>query len=275
MTSSHAHYQVIASAIDYLRTHAHEQPALADVASAVHMSEYHLQRTFSAWAGITPKRFLQHLTKEQALAALKASEDVLSVAAQVGLSGGGRLHDLMVTCEAMSPGEIKTQGEGVVIHKGYADTPLGEALFGWTKRGVCFLEFVDAAQSVEARLLALWPKAQIQDDSAGALALAQQIFSTTPTPGRLHLVLKGSNFQLKVWEALLKTAPGQLVDYGQLAALASSPNAQRAVGSALAANHIALLIPCHRVIRRDGDTGQYRWGTTRKLAAQLWEQPHS
>jgi len=265
-------YELVAQAIRYLRAHAQQQPTLAEVAAAVHLSEHHLQRVFAAWAGISPKRFLQYLSKEHALQALREAQDVLGAAQASGLSGPGRLHDLLVSCEAMSPGEIKSGGAGVALGWGEADTPFGTVLVGWTPRGICYLAFLDddAAQR-QAELRAAWPAADMQRDDDEARRLMGQVFPATPQAGRLHLLLRGTNFQLKVWEALLRLPPGRRVSYTQLAALAGQPRAQRAVGSALAANTIGYLIPCHRVIRESGDSGHYRWGDERKSAMLAWE----
>lgn len=265
-------YAVVARAIDYLRANALRQPTLAEVAAAVHLSEFHLQRVFAAWAGISPKRFLQYLTKEYARQALRTSADLLSVTEASGLSSASRLHDLMVTCEAMTPGEIKRGGAGVVLGFGRGETPFGEALVGWTARGLCYLAFVDGdSDSRMAELAGQWPAAQRERDDAQAQQWLDQVFAATPQRGTLHLVLRGTNFQLKVWEALLKVEPSRVVSYTQLAELAGAPRAQRAVGSALAANTIGYLIPCHRVIRESGDLGRYRWGSERKTAMLAWE----
>lgn len=265
-------YAVVARAIDFLRANALRQPALAEVADAVHLSEFHLQRVFAAWAGISPKRFLQYLTKEYARQALRTSADLLSVTAASGLSSAGRLHDLMVTCEAMTPGEIKRGGAGVALGFGRAATPFGEALVGWTARGLCYLAFLDDDEARRmAELAGQWPAAQRERDDAQAQQWLDQVFAATPQRGTLHLVLRGTNFQLKVWEALLKVEPSRVVSYTQLARMAGSPKAQRAVGSALAANTIGYLIPCHRVIRESGDFGPYRWGSERKAAMLAWE----
>jgi AraC family transcriptional regulator of adaptative response/methylated-DNA-[protein]-cysteine methyltransferase len=265
-------YAVVAQAIRYLRENALQQPTLAELAQAVHLSEHHLQRVFAAWAGISPKRFLQYLTKAYALQALREAQDVLSVAQASGLSGSSRLHDLMVSCEAMTPGEIKSGGAGVTLGWGQADTPFGAALAGWTERGLCYLAFLDGDAALrQQELRAAWPAAQLVRDDREAQRLMDQVFPSTPQPGRLHLLLRGTNFQIKVWEALLRLPPGRRVSYTQLAGLAGTPKAQRAVGSALAANAIAYLIPCHRVIRESGDSGQYRWGGERKAAMLAWE----
>lgn len=269
------HYRIVAQAIEFIRANAQRQPGLAKIAAEVHLSEQRLQRVFSQWAGISPKRFLQYLTKEHAKLALRQSDDLLNVALQTGLSGPGRLHDLMVTCEAMTPGEIKALGEHVEIGYGSAITPFGNTLIGWTQRGLCYLAFCDGDEAArEAELSSQWPHATLYQDDSAALGLAERIFPTQPTRGKLHLVLRGSNFQLKVWEALLNTQPSQLISYGQLASIIDAPGAARAVGSAVAANTIGYLIPCHRVIRENGESGIYRWGESRKLAMRAWEAGH-
>jgi len=272
-----AHYECIARAIEYLREQAHHQPSLAAVAAEVGLSEYHFQRLFSRWAGVSPKRFLQYLTKERARQALSRSGSLLDATFEAGLSSPGRLHDLMISCEAMTPGEVKAQGYGLTIHYGCAATPFGMALLGWTSRGVCHLDFgVSVCQQPEIALIQAWPQARFRVDDPGAEQLARQIFRTGPDEWRsptepLHLLLRGTNFQLKVWEALLRIGSGELVCYSQLAALAGSPRASRAVGTALAANRIGYLIPCHRVIREGGEIGQFRWGSERKVLMQGWE----
>ncbi len=265
-------YDAVAQAIAFIRANVARQPELAEVAAAAHLSEFHLQRVFSAWAGLSPKRFLQYLTKEHAREALRSSVGVLDAALDAGLSGPGRLHDLMVSCEALTPGEIRAQGAGVELRYGYAATPLGDALLGWTARGVCHLAFCDADRAAQLDTLQrLWPAADFLRDDAAAAALAARVFPAAPAPGKLHLLLRGTNFQIKVWEALLKIPPASLLSYGQLAAHLGMPRAARAVGSAVAANSIAYLIPCHRVIRDDGSNSNYRWGIERKLALRAWE----
>lgn len=261
------HYVVVAHAIEFLRANALRQPSLTEIADFVHLSEFHLQRVFSLWAGISPKRFLQYLTKEHAKQALRDSADVLAVSAATGLSGGGRLHDLMVACEAMTPGEIKAAGEGVAVGFGLAPTPFGGVLIGWTARGICHLEFGDSdpAAGVVA-LAARWPRARLTRDDVEAVRLVKRIFVPRAGQGPLPVLLRGTNFQIKVWEALIRIEPSRIVSYGQLASMAGVPKAQRAVGGALAANHLAYLIPCHRVIRESGEIGNYRWGSNRKAA---------
>jgi len=265
-------YAAVARAIAFIRANAARQPELAEIAAAAKLSEYHLQRLFSAWAGLSPKRFLQYLTKEHALTALRASSGMLDAALDAGLSGPGRLHDLMVSCEALTPGEIRARGAGVELRHGFAATPLGEALFGWTPRGVCHLAFCDDEHAAPLDVLRKdWPAANFVRDDAAAVSLAARIFPATPTPGKLHLLLRGTNFQIKVWEALLKIPPATLVSYGRLAGHLGQAQAARAVGCAVAANSVAYLIPCHRVIREDGNCSSYRWGVERKLALHAWE----
>ncbi len=270
--NSAEHYEAVAHAIHYIRANAKHQPSLKDIADAMGFSEYHLQRVFAAWAGVSPKRFLQHVTKERALEALRKSQDILGVSLDAGLSGPGRLHDLMVSCEAMSPGEIKALGKGLVIGFGLAHTPFGQALLGWTSRGICHLVFCDSDKSEQIELLkSRWPESTLRQDDKAALLLADRIFAKELERGKLHLVIRGTNFQMKVWEALLTLPSSRVISYRQLAELAGVPSAQRAVGSALAANTVGYLIPCHRVIRSDGELGNFRWGVARKQAIQAWE----
>lgn len=267
-------YDMVAAAIRFVRSHAGAQPSLDEVARHVGLSPSHLQRVFSDWAGISPKRFLQFLTKENAKSLLRESRDVLSAAIESGLSGPGRLHDLMVSCEALTPGEIGAFGEGLVIRYGFAASPFGAIIIGTTARGICHLRFVEAglADTEEASLHTEWPHAGFHRDDAAAQRLAADIFSTFTAPRPLSLLLRGTNFQIKVWEALLRIPSGHALSYSDLAAMAALPKAQRAVGTAMAHNAIALLIPCHRVIRENGDTGIYRWGAERKRAIIGWEQ---
>ena len=266
------HYALVARAVSFIRDNARAQPSLEDVAAHVHLSPYHLQRCFSEWAGLSPKRFLQYLTKEHAKALLLSSQDALAVTHSVGLSSTSRLHDLMVTCEAMTPGEIKSAGDSLSIAYGSAHSPFGEVFIAWTKRGVCHFAFhMDTPDTALAELTFYWPRAEFVRDDVQAASLLREIFPATPTPGKVHLVLCGTNFQMKIWEALIRTEPGQVLSYQRIATHIGSPRAQRAVGSAVAANHIGFLIPCHRVIRESGEIGNYRWGSERKLAILAWE----
>jgi AraC family transcriptional regulator of adaptative response/methylated-DNA-[protein]-cysteine methyltransferase len=261
-------YRTVAQAIAYLQDHAREQPRLADIAARVGMSEFHFQRRFSEWAGISPKRFLQFLTKEYAKEALRNREDVLGAAYAAGLSSPGRLHDLLVTCEAVSPGEQRSQGAGVVIAYGFHATPFGECLIATTARGICRLAFVGSGgrDAEIEELRRSWSRARLSQDQAATEVLVLAIFDQAHRGKPLHLWVRGSNFQIKVWEALLRIAPGELASYEQVARAVGHPRAARAVGAAVGLNPVAVLIPCHRVIRKAGDFGDYRWGLTRKRA---------
>lgn len=266
------HYALVARAITFIREHSKLQPSLEQIGAAVHVSPFHLQRLFAEWAGLSPKRFLQYLTKEYAKQQLMMAHDALSVTESAGLSSTSRLHDLMVTCEAMTPGEIKTGGEGIEITFGFACSPFGEVIVGWTTRGICHFAFCVANHdAMHAELVSYWPNADFSRDDLRSRTLLHEIFPSTPSRGKVHLMLRGSNFQIKVWEALIHTEFGKVISYQQLAERAGRPRAQRAVGSALATNTIAFLIPCHRVIRESGDAGNYRWGSERKLAMLAWE----
>jgi AraC family transcriptional regulator of adaptative response/methylated-DNA-[protein]-cysteine methyltransferase len=260
-------YVTIAAAIDWLRRHADAQPSLGDLAAQVGLSEFHLQKLFARWAGVSPKRFLQYPAKERAQAALMAGEDVMGASLSAGLSGPGRLHDLMVSCTAATPGEVKSGGAGLVFRWGVAATPLGLALLAKGERGVVKLAFLDADLDTRfAELQRDWPAAMLVRDDVAAAALAARLFAAYRQPEPVHLFVKGTQFQLKVWEALLHVPEGRLTTYGELAAKVGQPTAARAVGSAVGANPVGLLIPCHRVIRGDGALGGYRWGETRKQA---------
>jgi len=261
-------YRRIEQAIRYLENHANAQPELSEVAGAVGLSEYHFQRVFSRWAGISPKRFLQFLTKEGAKELLAQSENLLDATYGVGLSSLGRLHDLFVTTEAVTPGEYKSGGAGVTIRYGLHDTPFGKALIGITERGICHLGFVQSSegQAIDD-LIAHWQQARMIEDYEATAPLVEPIFDLRVrgnTSLRLHL--RGTNFQLKVWEALLRIPPGAVTSYAGLAAQAGRPGASRAVGTALGRNPVAVLIPCHRVIRKLGEFGNYRYGAARKKA---------
>lgn len=270
-------YETVAQAIRFIRQNARQQPGLEEIAAHIGLSPSHLQRIFSTWAGISPKRFLQYLTREHARSLLRQSHDVLAAAHASGLSGPGRLHDLMIACDAVTPGEVRAHGEGLEITYGFGLTPFGRVIAGTTQRGLCHLHFTtgDDMVSAIAALHDEWPQARLlHDDSALAATIARLFAVGTlrePQQAPLHLLLRGTNFQIKVWEALLKIPGGEIVSYQTLAAMIGNPQAGRAVGTALAQNRIALLIPCHRVIRESGDIGQYRWGSERKNALLAFE----
>ena len=266
-------YPRIAQAIEYLEKHANTQPELSEIANAVGLSEYHFQRVFSRWAGISPKRFLQFLTKENAKDLLEKSENLLDTTYGVGLSSLGRLHDLFVTTEAVTPGQYKSGGSGLTIRYGLHDTPFGETLIALTERGICHLSFVsnNEGDAIDT-LVSGWPQARMVEDYNATAPLIEPIFDLRQRDKKpLHLHVRGTNFQLKVWEALLRIPLGAVTTYQGLAEQAGSSGASRAVGTALGRNPIAVLIPCHRVIRKLGEFGNYRYGTIRKKALLGWE----
>jgi len=268
-------YSRIARVIRYLDENATRQPDLDELAGVAKLSRFHFHRLFSAWAGATPKDFLQCLTLENARVALREGSSVLDAAVDVGLSGPGRLHDLCVTLEAASPGEIKSGGAGIDIVCGVAASPFGECVVASTPRGVCHLSFVEdgSRASAIAALRAEWPAARLSRDDRTAENLLRSIFTTDTgaRPRHLRAFVKATAFKLRVWRALVDVPFGCLVSYGRLAAAAGSPAAARAVGSAVAANPVAFLIPCHRVIRETGVVGRYRWGAARKRQLIAWE----
>jgi AraC family transcriptional regulator of adaptative response/methylated-DNA-[protein]-cysteine methyltransferase len=266
--SAQRHFDLAADAIALLVEHREDQPSLDELARTLGVSAPHLQRLFAAQTGISPKRFLQFLNKEYAKARLAESRATLEVAFESGLSGGGRLHDLFVECEAVTPGEVRRLGRNLEIRHGVADTPFGPALLGLTPRGVCHLRFIDDTETAAlADLMAEWPHAMLAEDPGMARTLASRIFEPSPdVPTTLHALVRGTNFQIRVWQALLEIPEGRLTTYGELASRLGCPDAARAVGNAVGANAIAVLIPCHRVIRESGALGGYRWGVGRKLA---------
>lgn len=268
-------YERIEHAIRYLEENFRHQPDLEDLANEVGLSPYHFHRLFSRWVGTTPKRFLQFLTVEYAKERLHETENVLEAAWEAGLSGGGRLHDLMVTIEAVTPGEYKRHGADLAIRYDVHPTPFGECLLGVTDRGLCSLEFVGdrTAEELRDELVRRWPGAELVRDSRDTGSYLKQLF---PQPGAqprgpFTLHIKGTNFQLQVWQALLRIPPGTLTTYGAIAKHLDKPGASRAVGQAIGWNPISYLIPCHRVISSTAGFGGYRWGLPRKRAILAWE----
>ena len=259
-------YRRIAAAIDYIAAHYREQPDLAAVAGAVHLSPHHFNRLFRRWAGITPKQFLKMITLDAAKHSLQTDRSLFAAAIDSGLSGAGRLHDLFVTIEAMTPGEFRSGGRGLEIFWGWHPSPYGDCLIAMTSRGLCHLGFYDSGVAAAQRALAAaWPAANLQRDQAATAAFAEPIFALDGASAcTLHL--GGTNFQLQVWRALLSIPPGETQSYGELAARIGAPSAARAVGSAVGANPVAYLIPCHRVLRQGSGLGGYRWGVPRKRA---------
>ena len=262
-------YATIAQAIRYIESYQRSQPTLKEIAESVNLSEYHFQRLFTRWVGISPKRFLQFLTKENAKRLL-AHSSLLDATYQSGLSSAGRLHDLFVQTEAVTPGEFKRKGAGMTIRYGSHPTPFGQCLIASTERGICRLAF-DAKNAFKS-LKMDWENATLIEDLAHTQLLIEKIFSPAKqgeTP--LHLDLRGTNFQIQVWEALLRIPVGQITTYQSIAAAIGSPKASRAVGSAIGKNPVPLLIPCHRVIRATGEFGNYAFGSARKKAILGWE----
>jgi AraC family transcriptional regulator of adaptative response/methylated-DNA-[protein]-cysteine methyltransferase len=273
-------YERIADVIRFLDEHHREQPGLAALAARLGLSESRFHRLFSAWAGVTPKHFLQCLTWSCAKQSLLDGSSVLNAALDAGLSGPGRLHDLAVGLEAASPGEMKSGGAGWTLRAGFAESPFGRCLVAGSPRGICHLSFREPGDDDEAGWRELgreWPNAGLRRDDAAAADTIDRLWAQ-PGEGRsgpaLRAFVRGTAFQLRVWRALLRIPPGRLVTYGRLAAAIGNPAAGRAVGAAVARNPVACLIPCHRVIRETGAIGGYRWGPVRKRALVAWEVSH-
>ena len=263
-------YERIEKVIRYLDCRYLEQPSLSVLAKVSGLSVFHFHRLFTRWAGTTPKSFLKFLTAKHAKELLLSSRDLLSASLESGLSGPSRLHDLIVGVDAMTPGEMKSQAEGIEIAYGTHPTPFGNCLIGITSRGICYLSFTTNKSHAVAELRELWPKARFKSDQKKTRPVIQTIFGSSGKR-KLSVVLRGTPFQLKVWEALLRIHPGAVLSYTDVADAIGNPGAARAVGTAVASNQVAYLIPCHRVIRETGILGEYRWGQMRKQAILGWE----
>ncbi|MDR6945003.1 bifunctional helix-turn-helix domain-containing protein/methylated-DNA--[protein]-cysteine S-methyltransferase [Mucilaginibacter pocheonensis] len=272
-TQEKINYERIAEAINYIKLNFKSQPNLDDVAEKVHLSPFHFQRLFTDWAGISPKKFLQYLSLDYAKTILKDKQATLfDTAFETGLSGTGRLHDLFVNIEGMTPAEYKNGGKELSINYSFAETPFGNIIVASTPKGICYMAFADDREIAFNLLSQQFPNASytqvvdvIQQD---ALHIFKKDWSEL---SQIKLHLKGTSFQLKVWETLLKIPMGNLSTYSDISRLIQQPNASRAVGSAVGANPVAFLIPCHRVIKSTGEFGQYHWGSTRKTAMIGWE----
>ena len=265
-------YETMRSAIVYMREHAASHPTPAHVARMLGMSLSRFEHAFTEWVGTTPKRFLAHLSRERAKKLLQDSLDMIAVSHRVGLSGPGRLHELMVTYEAVSPGEWKS-GEIDIVY-GVHPSPFGLCFIAVTPRGICRLAFMEKVGDEEVevkRLTKLWERSRITKDEGRTKPYIKKIFEQKKTTRPLHLLVKGTNFQIKVWEALLSIPSGSVARYADIAGRAGSSKAVRAVGTACGANPIAFLIPCHRVLTTGGDLGGYRWGEERKEVMLAWE----
>ncbi len=272
-TQDSATYQKIEEAITYINQNFKQQPSLEDIAEKVHVSPFHFQRLFSDWAGVSPKKFLQFLSIDYAKSILNNKQaTVFDAAYETGLSGTGRLHDLFIKIEGMTPGEYKNGGENLNINYSYAQTSFGNILVASTPKGICHIAFTDDENSAFEALQKSFPNANYHP----ILDLNQQnallIFTYDwQKLNQIKLHLKGTDFQLKVWESLLKIPMGKLSTYGNIAAQIHKPTASRAVGTAIGDNPVAFLIPCHRVIQSTGAFGQYHWGSSRKSAMIGWE----
>lgn len=272
-SEDHINYRRIEEAIQYLEKNFLRQPELGEVAEKVHLSPFHFQRIFTEWAGISPKRFLQYLTVEFLKNKLAESRNLNEAAEQAGLSSQSRVYDLFTTLEAVTPQEYKQRGSGIQIEYGFHESPFGLALIGVTDRGICWLSFLQTDEDPRHALEQMkehWHQSIFHQNESLTQAFAQQIFSPTEKT-RLHVYVKGTNFQIKVWQALLKIPIGNVTTYQDIARSIENPKALQAVGSAVGSNHIAYLIPCHRVIRKDGILGEYRWDATRKKGIIGWE----
>lgn len=263
----------IAEAIEYIRLNFRSQPDLDEVAAKVHLSPFHFQRLFKEWAGVSPKKFLQYTSVAYAKDILRKQEATLFDAAyDTGLSGTGRLHDLFVTIEGMTPGEYKNGGENLSINYSYAETPFGNIIVASTQRGICYMAFAEEEAIAFAIMQAHFPRAAFRQMTDIIQQNALYIFTQDwKKLNQIKLHLKGTEFQLKVWETLLKIPEGRLATYGTVAEKIEKPNASRAVGTAIGSNPVAFLIPCHRVIQSNGSLGGYMWGPRRKAAMIGWE----
>ena len=266
-------YKRIATAIDFIRQNFREQPTLEEIAERVHLSPFHFQRLFTEWAGTSPKKFLQYISIEHAKKLLKENQATLfETAYETGLSGASRLHDLFISIEGMTPAEYKNGGRDLQIHYSFSSSPFGNLIIASTGKGICYLAFQEDEQAAQVELKNTFPNASFTQETDLIQQNALLIFeSSRSNPKGVKLHLKGSDFQLKVWEALLKIPTGQLVTYGDVAVRIGKPSASRAVGTAVGNNPVAFLIPCHRVIQSGGKVGGYKWGNTRKTAMIGWE----
>ena len=272
-SQQHINYNRIAEAIDYIKTHFKEQPNLDEVAEKVHLSPFHFQRLFTEWAGTSPKKFLQYISVEHAKKMLKENQTTLFDAAyETGLSGTGRLHDLFINIEGMTPAEYKNGGQSLTIHYSFAESPFGNLIVASTFKGICYMAFYEEDQAALEQLKLQFSNAHFVQKTD--LMQQEALFIFRNDWHKLHdikLHLKGTPFQLKVWETLLKIPMGRLVTYGTVAGAVDKPGAARAVGTAIGSNPVAFLIPCHRVIQSTGSFGGYMWGNTRKTAILGWE----
>ncbi len=267
------HYPLIEQAIRYIDAHRHEQPDLTTLARALGLSPYHLQRVFQEWVGVSPKKFMQYLTLQHARQQLQKARSVLDAAYDTGLSGPGRLHDLFVQIQSITPGEYRRACAGIKIYYGKFDSPFGDCMLAATSRGVCFMGFYapEEKETFMDDMRQRFPLAVFIADPAQTAPYFERIFERRYKNKRIELFLKGTPFQLQVWEALLRIPEGLVCSYGDIARMIGKPKAGRAVGHAVGQNPVSYLIPCHRVIRSMGISGDYHWGAARKKALLAWE----
>jgi AraC family transcriptional regulator of adaptative response/methylated-DNA-[protein]-cysteine methyltransferase len=268
-------FQRIGKAIRFIEDNFKSQPPLDTIAESVHLSKYHFDRLFKRWAGISPVQFLQFLTLDYSKQRMIESKSLLETAFDAGLSGPSRLHDLFVTFDAMTPGDFKNQGAGLKISYGFCESPFGKCLLATTKRGICYLGFVEEEERSEIlhQLFQTWSGAAFTETPTGICSIVNEIFKKDPQK-RSHpfnLQIRGTNFQINVWKALLNIPKGCVVSYQNIASYICRPTAFRAVANAIAINPVAYLIPCHRVIAKSGKIHHYRWGSARKKALIGWE----
>jgi AraC family transcriptional regulator of adaptative response/methylated-DNA-[protein]-cysteine methyltransferase len=266
-----ADYRRIEKAIHYIGENRAGQPSLEEIALHVHMSPYHFQRLFTRWAGVSPKKFLQYLTLQYAREQIREDLSLSEIADKAGLSGTGRLHDLFISLEGMTPGQYKTSGKGISISYGFHPSPFGKYILAVTsEKRICALEFTENEEEAAVRLRHQWNASEIRYDPLFTASLAEGLFMQK-SPPQLSLLVKGTPFQLKVWEALLKIPFGDLVSYQAISEYVNNPRGLQATGGAIGKNPVAFLIPCHRVIRKTGEINGYRWGVERKSALIGWE----
>ncbi|MDA9839560.1 methylated-DNA--[protein]-cysteine S-methyltransferase [Porticoccaceae bacterium] len=267
-------YQRITQAIEFINANAKQQPSLENIAAHLHLSPFHFQRLFSQWAGVAPKKYLQILTVDRAKQLLAQSKPLAEVSDSVGLSGSSRLHDHFLQLEAASPGEFKAGGAGMEIRYSVIGGPFGDAFIAVTPRGICKLSFL-SNNNIEQQIVDLnaqWPAAKLVNQASETTRMVEALFAGKQTiNGPLSLYVKGTNFQINVWRALLQIEPGCISSYVQVAAAVGKPRAYRAVGNAIGSNQVAFFIPCHRVLQQSGQIGGYLWGETRKHAIHAWE----
>ncbi len=274
-TQSFIDYQRIEKAIEFIKEHQREQPSLEEIAAHIHLSPFHFQRLFTRWAGVSPKKFLQYLTIRYARECLKNTPTLEEVAFSAGLSGSGRLHDLFISIEGMTPDQYRKAGPGLTIDYGFHNSPFGKYLLGiTTKNRICTLQFFSDERLALYQLQKSWRASELVYNQKRTGRIATSLF-TPVSHAKLDLIVRGTPFQLKVWEALLKIPFGGMVSYQSLAEHVHNPKGLQAVGSAVGKNPVAYLIPCHRVIKKAGEISEYRWGSTRKRVMLGWEAAHS